>query len=164
LAYLIASKIITRKLEEQGRDGKRAYAVLLYNEMELEELKLQANIRYPGKDEIKLVYTALMNYLQVPAGSGEGITADFDLASFAKAFKVNILTATYAIKALEQEGLVEFNEVFFKPATLVFNTDKSSLEEFEKQFPHLEPVIKGLLAQLRGNIRLPGKHLRKPVS
>jgi ATP-dependent DNA helicase RecQ len=91
-----------------------------------------------------------MNCLQVPAGSGEGMTTDFDIASFSKTFKVNILTATYAIKALEQEGLVEFNEVFFKPATLVFNTDKNSLEEFEKQFPHLEPVIKGLLRSYEG--------------
>ncbi|MEO6718827.1 MAG: RecQ family ATP-dependent DNA helicase, partial [Ferruginibacter sp.] len=133
-----------------GRDGKRAYAVLLYNDMELEELQLQTEIRYPGREEIKNVYTALMNYLQVAAGSGEGLNFDFDIGTFSKAFKFNILNATYAIKVLEQEDLVQFNEVFFKPATLVFNTDKDGLEEFEKQFPRLEQVIKGLLRSYEG--------------
>jgi ATP-dependent DNA helicase RecQ len=133
-----------------GRDGKRAYAVLLYNNMEIEELRLQPGVRYPEREEIKTTYTALMNYLQVAAGSGEGASFDFDLAAFSKAFKLNILTATYAIKAIEQEGFVQFNEVFFKPATLVFNTEKDALEEFEKQNPKLEPVIKALLRSYEG--------------
>ncbi|CAN5709213.1 RecQ family ATP-dependent DNA helicase [soil metagenome] len=133
-----------------GRDGKRAYAVMLYNDREIEELKLQTGIRYPDKTVIKEVYTAVMNYLQIPAGSGEGISYDFDIAQFAKAFKLNILSATYAIKVLEQEDIIRFNEVLFKPSTLVFTTDKESLLEFEKQFPKLEPLVKGLLRSYEG--------------
>lgn len=133
-----------------GRDGKRAYAVLLYNNREIEELKLQPGIRYPGKEEIKKVYTAVMNHLQIPAGTGEGVSYDFNLIAFINAFKINILTATYAIKALEQEDLLRFNEVFFKPSTLVFTTDKESLEDFEKQFPLLTPLVKGLLRSYEG--------------
>ncbi len=133
-----------------GRDGKRAYAVLLYNDRELEELQLQPGIRYPDKDAIKNVYTSVMNYLQVPAGSGEGITFDFDIIAFTQAFKINILTATYVIKALEQEDILRFNEVFFKPSTLVFTTNKESLPEFEKQHPLHEPLIKSLLRSYEG--------------
>ncbi|MEO6230765.1 MAG: ATP-dependent DNA helicase RecQ [Ferruginibacter sp.] len=133
-----------------GRDGKRAYAVMLYNDREIEELQLQTGIRYPDKTVIKEVYTAVMNYLQIPAGSGESISYDFDIAQFAKAFKLNILSATYAIKVLEQEDIIRFNEVFFKPSTLVFTTDKESLLEFEKQFPKLEPLVKGLLRSYEG--------------
>ena len=138
-----------------GRDGKRAYAVLLYNNKELEDLKLQSSIRYPAKEEIKKVYTAIMNYLQIASGSGEGISFDVDLAAFTTAFKINILTATYAIKTLEQEEIIRYNEVFFKPSTLVFNCDKDQLNDFEKQYPQLEAVIKGLLRSYEGIFDFP---------
>ena len=133
-----------------GRDGKRAYAVLLYNDRELAEMQLQSNIRYPDKDAIKQVYIGVMNYLQVAAGSGEGNSFEFDIAAFSAAFKINILTATYAIKTLEQEEILRFNEVLFKPSTLVFNADRQQLEDFEKQQPLLEPLIKGLLRSYEG--------------
>ena len=133
-----------------GRDGKRAYAVLLYNNRELEDLQLQTNIRYPAKDEIKKVYTAIMNNLQIAAGSGEGLSFDFELSTFATTFKINILTATYAIKTLEQENILRFNEVFFKPSTVVFTAEKDQLNAFEQQHPQLEAVIKGLLRSYEG--------------
>ncbi len=138
-----------------GRDGKRAYAVLLYNSRELTDLLLQPDIRFPDKDEIKKVYSAVMNYLQIAAGSGEGSNFDFDLAAFAAAFKINILTATYVIKTLEQEDVLSFNEVFFKPSTLVFTCDKNQLIAFEQQYPQLKPIIKGLLRSYEGIFDFP---------
>lgn len=133
-----------------GRDGKRAYAVLLYNNKELESLQQQSDIRFPEPATIKQVYISLMNHLQIPAGSGEGVSYDFDIAAFATAFKINILAATYVIKALEQEGILSFNEVFFKPSTVVFTTNREELTDFEKQEPALEPLVKGLLRSYEG--------------
>jgi ATP-dependent DNA helicase RecQ len=138
-----------------GRDGKRSYAVLLYGNKELDDLKQQSAIRFPDPAEIKKIYTALMNHLQVAAGVGEGTSFDLDLAVFTSAFKINILTATYGIKMLEQEGLVSFNEVFFKPSTVLFTCGKNELNEFEKQYPALEPVIKGLLRSYEGIFDFP---------
>lgn len=138
-----------------GRDGKRAYAVLLYNNKEIENLQEQSAIRFPKEEEIKQVYISMMNHLQVPAGSGEGISYDFDIAVFAAAFKINILTATYAIKALEQEDIISFNEVFFKPSTVVFTTNREELTDFEKQHPALEPLLKGLLRSYEGIFDFP---------
>jgi ATP-dependent DNA helicase RecQ len=138
-----------------GRDGKRAYAVLLYNNKELENLKEQSNIRFPKEAEVKQVYISIMNHLQIPGGNGEGISYDFDLAVFASAFKINILTATYSIKALEQEDIISFNEVFFKPSTVVFTTNREELNDFEKQNPALEPLLKGLLRSYEGIFDFP---------
>jgi len=138
-----------------GRDGKRAYAVLLYNNKELENLLEQSAIRFPEEAEIKQVYIGMMNHLQVPAGTGEGISYDFDIAAFAAAFKINILTVTYAIKALEQEDIISFNEFFFKPSTVVFTTNREELIDFEKQNPALEPLIKGLLRSYEGIFDFP---------
>ncbi|MGG9971171.1 RecQ family ATP-dependent DNA helicase [Ferruginibacter sp. SUN002] len=133
-----------------GRDGKRSYAVLLYNDRELDDLQKQSNIRYPSQEEIKKVYIDLMNHLQIPAGSGAYSSYDFDIAIFSSAFKQNILTATYAIKTLEQESILSFNEVFFKPSTLVFNCSKETLNDFEIHNPQYSAIIKGLLRSYEG--------------
>ena len=137
-------------LGDCGRDGKRAYAILLYNNKEIENLQEQSNIRFPNEVVIKQVYIAIMNHLQIPAGGGEGMNYDFDIAVFSNAFKINILTATYAIKVLEQEDIISFNEVFFKPSTVVFTTDREGLTDFEKQYPALENLLKGLLRSYEG--------------
>jgi ATP-dependent DNA helicase RecQ len=138
-----------------GRDGKRAYAVLLYSNKELGDLQQQSDIRFPKEEEIKKVYTALMNHLQIAAGSGEGMNYDFDIAAFTTAFKLNILNTTYAIKALEQEDILSFNEMVFKPSTVLVTANRNDLTEFEKTHPELEPVIKGLLRSYEGIFDFP---------
>jgi ATP-dependent DNA helicase RecQ len=138
-----------------GRDGKRAYAVLLYGNKEVEDLEEQTNIRYPAAAEIKQTYTALMNHLQVPAGAGEGMNYDLDMATFTAAFKLNALNATYAIKVLEQDDIVSFNEMIFKPSTVLVIANRDDLMEFEKIHPELEPLIKGLLRSYEGIFDFP---------
>ena len=133
-----------------GRDGKRAYAVLLYEQKELDDLLVKIALRYPPAEEIKKIYTALMNYLQVAAGSGEGISFDFDIAVFATNFKLNILQATYCIQAMAQEELLSYNEIFFKPSLAEFIVTKNDLAEFEVQHPEMENIIKGLLRTYEG--------------
>ena len=138
-----------------GRDGKRAYAVLLYSNKELEDLLQQTEIRFPDPATIKEVYTGLMNHLQIAAGTGEGMSYDFDISVFSSAFKFNLITASYAIKAMEQEGLLSFNEVFFKPSTVVFTSSRMELTEFENRYPKLEPICKGLLRSYEGIFDFP---------
>ena len=138
-----------------GRDGRRAYAVLLYGTKELEDLKEQSDIRFPKEEEIKKVYIALMNHLQIPAGNGEGLDYDFDIATFTSAFKLNILTTIYAIKALEQEDFLSFNEIIFKPSTVLVVANRNDLLDFEKTHPQLEELIKGLLRSYEGIFDFP---------
>jgi ATP-dependent DNA helicase RecQ len=138
-----------------GRDGKKAYAVLLFSNKEVEDLQLQSGIRFPKEAEIRQVYTSFMNYLQIAAGGGEWENYDFDIATFTAAFKINIFTATYAIKAMEQEDIISYNEVFFKPSTLTFTATREQVEEFEKQSPQYEPLIKGLLRSYEGIFDFP---------
>jgi ATP-dependent DNA helicase RecQ len=133
-----------------GRDGKRSYAVLLYDDKDIHELEELVNLRYPSPDEIRKVYQAVANYLQIPSGSGEGEYFDFDIADFLKKFKFNSHTALYALKALEQEGWLAFNEQVFLPSSVQFTVSKNQLYEFEKNYPPLEPVIKSLLRAYEG--------------
>lgn len=133
-----------------GRDGKRAYAVLLCQPKETTDLLEQAAIRFPLPEEIKKIYTALMNQLQVAAGGGEGESYDFDMETFGKNFNLDIFKITYGIQALAKEDILTYNEVFFKPSTIQFTVSKNDLAEFEKMQPQLEPVIKALLRSYEG--------------
>lgn len=133
-----------------GRDGKTSYAVLLYNPQDLTDLEELPAQRFPDPEEIRAVYQAAANYLQIPAGAGEGHYYDFDIADFLKKFKLHSHTGLYSLKALEQEGWLSFNEQVFLPASVRFTTDKRYLYDFEKNNPALEPVIKSLLRAYEG--------------
>ena len=133
-----------------GRDDKKAYAVMLFHQSELDDLEKQSALRYPPFEEVKNVYKALVNYLQLPSGSGEGIYFEFDLNDFVKKFKLNVYTVTFSLKIMEQEEYITYNEQVFLPSTVVFCCDKEHLQEFEKTYPHLEDVIKGLLRSYEG--------------
>jgi ATP-dependent DNA helicase RecQ len=133
-----------------GRDGKRAYAVLFFQPGELSDMVKLMDIRYPSPAQIKKIYTAVMNHLQIAAGGGEGNSYDFDMAVFAQHFKLNILEATYGIHALAQQEILSFNEIFFRPSVVIFTASKTDLVEFEKLHPKLEPVIKALLRSYEG--------------
>ena len=148
-----------------GRDGRRAYAVLLFNKKELQDLQQQSAIRFPNKETIQKIYTDIMNYLQIPAGNGEGNSYDFDLAGFGAAFKNDVLTTTYAIKVLEQEAVFVFSDSFYKPSTLVFTCGREELNEFEQQHQSLDVLIKALLRSYEGIFDFPAgineQHLAK---
>jgi ATP-dependent DNA helicase RecQ len=133
-----------------GRDGKRAFAVLLYTPIELEELKKLPEIKYPSIADIKMVYQALCNHLQIPVGGGEGVYYDFNLNEFVLHFKINIFLVINTIKALEQEGILSFNEQVFLAPRISFNCSKDELNSFEASHPYLENLIKYLLRSYEG--------------
>jgi len=133
-----------------GRDGKIAYAVLLYDEKDLTEIDEMIKHRFPAQDEIRKVYQAVANYLQIPAGSGAGQYYEFDISDFIRKFKLDSHTALYSLKALEQEDMLSFNEQVFIPATVQFTVTKDYLYEFEKNNAGLEPLIKSLLRAYEG--------------
>jgi len=138
-----------------GRDGEKSFAVLLYDDNDIAELEGLAAIRYPSLDDIKNVYQSVANYLQTPAGTGEGNYYDFDINDFVKKFKLNIHTAIYALKALEQDNWLSLNEQVFLPSKIKFTTSKESLYDFERSHPELEPAIKALLRGYEGIFDFP---------
>ena len=133
-----------------GRDGKIAYAVLLFDEKDIRDLEEMASIRYPSIEEIRKVYQAVANYLQVPTGDGKGLYYAFDITDFLKKFGLNSHTVLYSLKALEQEGWLAFNEQVFLPSTIQFTTNKDYLYNFENENPSVEPLIKTLLRTYEG--------------
>ncbi|HWR32429.1 MAG TPA: ATP-dependent DNA helicase RecQ [Chitinophagaceae bacterium] len=133
-----------------GRDGKISYAVLLYDENDLHEMEEMAALRFPSQNDIRNIYQAVANYMQIPTGTGEGGYYDFDISDFLRKFKLVSHTTLYSLKALEQEGWLSFNEQVFIPSSVLFTVNKNSLYDFEKITPQLEPCIKTLLRAYEG--------------
>ncbi|MBS0028742.1 RecQ family ATP-dependent DNA helicase [Chitinophaga sp. 22321] len=133
-----------------GRDEQKAYAVLLYNEEELTEMRERIDLQFPTLEQIREVYQAIVNYLQVPVGSAEGMYFDFDINDFARTFQLNLTISYSAIKLLEQEGILQLSESVFLPSRAEFVTNKDSLYEFESAYPALEEIIKTLLRTYEG--------------
>ena len=133
-----------------GRDGKKSYAILLFNDNDFERLHALPDIRFPSFEEIKKVYQALADFLAIPVGIGQGNYYDFDINLFIKNFQVNAHLVVATLKVLEQEGHLSFNETVFLPSKVLFTAPKSVLEDFESGHPTLEPLIKALLRSYSG--------------
>lgn len=133
-----------------GRDGKKAFAVLLYNKKETEALKTLPGVRFPEIDTIKTIYKSVVNYLQLPEGEAPGTYYDFDLKDFIKKFGLDVQTTIYSLKALEQDGWLSFNEQVFLSATVKFMVYKEALYNYEKNYVAYEPLIKTLLRTYEG--------------
>jgi len=133
-----------------GRDGKKAYAVLIYHIEDVDWMNGLADVRFPSVYNIKKVYQSLADFLQIPVGIGDGNYYDFDLGEFAGNFNIDIQLAINVLKVLEQEGHLTFTENIFLPSQVNFIAPKMLLDDLEQSHPALEPVIKCLLRTYEG--------------
>ncbi len=133
-----------------GRDGKKAYAVLLATKADITKARNLHETRFPAIATIKSIYQSLANYLQLPVGIGEGSYYDFNLLEFCNNFKLDLAVVTQTLKVLEQEGHIQFSENIFLPTQVCFTCSKESLENFEQAYPVFEPLIKALLRSYQG--------------
>lgn len=133
-----------------GRDGKKAYAVLLFQPQDTEALLRLPDMRYPAIEDIRSVYQALADYLHIPVGLGEGNYYDFDFNDFTRNFQIEAKLALNAIKMLEQEGHLSFKENVFMPAQVMFTATRDQLFQIESIYPQLDAVMKALLRTYEG--------------
>ncbi len=133
-----------------GRDQKKAYAILLYQQENLAALDELPDKRFPPIPEIKKVYQSLADFLQIPVGTGEGQYFDFDLMSFVKNFNQNSITVVNILKVLEQEGHITFSENIFLPTQVEFSVEKDAIAPFLEVYPDLAPLVQCLLRSYQG--------------
>ncbi len=135
-----------------GRDGFRSYAVMIYQHSDIANLQLKVEQAHPSPEFLKKIYQSIANYYQLAVGSGEGESFDFDLHEFTDRFKYHTAEVYVAMKKLEEEGLIQFNESFYSPSQLHFMFDKTRLYEFQVANVQFDPVIKMLLRLYGGEL------------
>ena len=135
-----------------GRDGKLAYAVVIYHDADVSTLQTKTKQSQPSIITLKKTYQALANYFQLAMGSGEGESFDFELYSFCDKFALQPALTNNALRKLEEEGLIEFNESFYSPSVLHVTIDKGRLYEFQVANEQFDPLIKMLLRLYGGQL------------
>jgi len=135
-----------------GRDGLRCYGVVIYQEADVSNLELKVEQSQPTPQFLKTVYQALCNYYQLALGSSAGESYDFDLSEFTERFHLHPHEVYIALKKLEEEGLIQFNESFYSPSTVHLLMDMGKLYEFQVAHARFDPIIKMLLRLYGGEL------------
>ncbi len=93
-----------------GRDGKKAYAVLLFQKADGTRLKKRISDTFPDKEYIRHIYDCLCYYYELAPGEGEGQTFLLDQDDFSHTYHLNSIQVFNALKILQQAGYLELNE------------------------------------------------------
>lgn len=125
-----------------GRDEKRAFAVLLTHPSDQMALMARYEDAFPSIDEIKHTYHLLGNYFQLAYGAGEGLTFDFDLADFAKRFKVGVMKTLSALKFLERDGYLVLSENIYLQSRIMFTANHEDVYRFQIENAGFDNLIK----------------------
>jgi len=133
-----------------GRDGKPAFAVLLWSEGEKHRLEDSVRIKFPPIDRIKDIYEALGNFYQLPVGSGKNTVHDFDLWKFVSAFRFSVTETYHSLNFLQKEGYIEFTDEINNPSRVHFVVSRDDLYKFQVANEEYDRFIKLVLRTYSG--------------
>ena len=91
-----------------GRDGQKAYAVLLYNGHDNRTLQKRVEDTFPPKEYVQQVYEHLAYFYQIGVNSGEGCTFEFPIDKFCATFKHFPIRANAALILLQRAGYIDY--------------------------------------------------------
>ncbi len=135
-----------------GRDERRAYAVALFHNEDVSELRERTAKGAATLEQIKRTYQALSNYYKLAIGSHAFSSFPFQYDQFIKAFNLPIIETYAALKRLTDEGLIQISDGFFEASKLIFLLDKSETYKFQIANPKLDSLIKTLLRLYGGEV------------
>jgi len=133
-----------------GRDAKKAYAVMLYNNSDKRKLEKRIVDNFPEKDYIKDVYEHLAYYYQIGVGSGYGHTFEFDIDKFCNTYKYFPLQVDSSLKILQKAGYIVYEADPNARARVIFLLNRNELYRLESTSPHEEATITALLRNYGG--------------
>lgn len=127
-----------------GRDEKKAYAIMLYDQSDIQNLERRVEDAHPDLAHIRQVYQNLANYYRIAVGSSNMASYDFDLNDFIKTYRLHSAPAYYALQRLEEHGLIQLNEAYFTPSKLHILIDHTEMYKFQVANSRFDPLTKAL--------------------
>lgn len=128
-----------------GRDGNKAYAVLLYDTSDERKLRNRINDTFPDKELIKDVYEHLAYFFQIGIESGCGKTFEFNIEKFCFIYKFFPTKVDAALRILERCGYLHYEDNPDGKARLMFNLSRNDLYLLEKLSANEDNVITTML-------------------
>ena len=133
-----------------GRDGGRAYAVLLWNATDARRLKQLLGVSFPPLDYIADIYQKIHVFFGIPYETGAGRQLKFDLADFAGRYKLQPASVHYALKYLERSGHLTFSEDVEISTQVGILADRSALYDIDLPDPAMVTLLEVLMRRHTG--------------
>ena len=133
-----------------GRDGKKAYAVLLYDGNDLRKLHKRISDTFPPKDYIRKVYDSLAYFYQIAVGDGYNTVHEFSLAKFCQAYGLNAVQVDSSLKILDRAGYIEYIEEQESQARVMFLLERDELYRLQGNSPDEDRMVVALLRNYSG--------------
>lgn len=133
-----------------GRDGMKAYAVLLFCTRDKITLKQRVSDTFPEKSYIRKIYEDINFYYQMAMGDGRGCTFAFNIDEFCRNFKHFPVQTDSALKILTRAGYLEYTDEQDNASRIMFTITKEELYRIREQSEDTEKLIRILLRSYTG--------------
>lgn len=133
-----------------GRDGQRAYALLLVASDDSDRIRRRFEQEFPPLEKVKDIYEAVCSYLQVGIGDGGGASFDFNVHDFCARAKLYSGTVLSALKLLQQNGYLTLTDTQDHPARVMFCVSRDDLYRLRLRRDELDPIIRTMLRLYNG--------------
>lgn len=138
-----------------GRDGKKSYSVLIYDDADLDDVQNFVQLSFPEPDYIRRVYQALGNYFQIATGMGKDLVFEMDLSDFSNTYNLKPVLAYNSLKFIEREGYITLNEAMHTSSRFMFNINKQDLYKFQVENEIYDGLIKTIQRSYGGSFTDP---------
>lgn len=133
-----------------GRDGMKAYAVLLFCARDKITLKQRVSDTFPEKSYIRKIYEDINFYYQMAMGDGRGCTFAFNIDEFCRNFKHFPVQTDSALKILTRAGYLEYTDEQDNASRIMFTITKEELYRIREQSEDTEKLLRILLRSYTG--------------
>lgn len=133
-----------------GRDGQKAYAVLLHAKSDKQTLSKRISDTFPDKEYIRKVYEDLQYFFQMAMGDGLGCTYAFNLDEFCRNFKHFPVQADSALKILTRAGYIEYTDEQDNASRLIFTLRRDELYKLQEYDADTEKLLNSILRSYTG--------------
>lgn len=133
-----------------GRDGEKAYAVILHSKSDRATLRKRIPDSFPEKDYIKQVYEHLQYYYQMAMGDGQDCIREFDIEDFCRKFKHFPVPVDSALKILTQAGYLEYTNEQDNASRLKFSIQRDELYKLGNMGEDMDKLIQAILRSYTG--------------
>lgn len=133
-----------------GRDGMKAYAVLLFCARDKITLKQRVSDTFPEKSYIRKIYEDINFYYQMAMGDGRGCIFAFNIDEFCRNFKHFPVQTDSALKILTRAGYLEYTDEQDNVSRIMFTITKEELYRIREQSEYTEKLIRILLRSYTG--------------
>ena len=133
-----------------GRDGKTAYAVLVYNQQDISRLNQMVDLSFPPLDYVEDIYQKIHIFYEIPYEHGEGRELKFHLEDFCRQFSLQRAKTHYAVQYLDRIGQISYSEDVEIPTRVKIIPERQALYSIELPNPQMVSLLELLMRNYTG--------------